>query len=137
MLSRLKNEEKGFTLIELIMVIVILGIIAAVAIPKFLDLAGEAKKAAARGFGGAMTSTIAIKYAGFQLGGPNYTLQDIVTETTFTGGISNDDFVVNADGSLITLDYRNLRFEWDYVRAEGEPGLLTEKEPFGGEIPAE
>ncbi|MBU1006760.1 MAG: prepilin-type N-terminal cleavage/methylation domain-containing protein, partial [Candidatus Omnitrophica bacterium] len=37
------KRSKGFTLIELVMVIVILGILSAIAIPKFVDLASEAK----------------------------------------------------------------------------------------------
>ena len=56
-------NKKGFTLIELIMVIVILGIIAAVAIPKYVDLSGQAKTAAAKGAMGAIRSAIAIQYA--------------------------------------------------------------------------
>ncbi len=47
MKSKVKNNEKGFTLIELIMVIVILGVISAVAIPKFLSLSDSAKLSAA------------------------------------------------------------------------------------------
>lgn len=38
------KKTKGFTLIELVMVIVILGVLAAVALPKFVDLSDEAYK---------------------------------------------------------------------------------------------
>ncbi len=44
---KLRNNQSGFTLIELVMIIVILGILAAVAIPKYQDLSSEAKEAAA------------------------------------------------------------------------------------------
>lgn len=45
-------KQKGFTLIELIVVIVILGILAATALPKFVDLTGDAQKAAVHGLPG-------------------------------------------------------------------------------------
>ncbi len=50
--------KKGFTLIELIMIIVILGILAAVAVPKYFDLQGEAKIAAEKGVVGGVRAGI-------------------------------------------------------------------------------
>lgn len=56
-------KQRGFTLIELVMVIVILGVLAAVAIPKFVDLKTDAVSAATQGVAGALSSAAAINYA--------------------------------------------------------------------------
>lgn len=59
--TRLKY--RGFTLIELVMVIVVLGVLAAVALPKFVDLSSEAMAARAKGVAGALSSGSAGNYS--------------------------------------------------------------------------
>jgi len=56
------KKSKGFTLIELMIVVAIIGILAAVAIPKFADLVNKSKEAAVKGTLGAVRSAISIYY---------------------------------------------------------------------------
>lgn len=63
-----RRKAGGFTLIELVMVIVILGILSAVALPRFVDLGPQASAASAAGVAGAVSSGSAVNLAARKVG---------------------------------------------------------------------
>jgi len=62
-MRKMLKANSGFTLIELVIIIVVLGILAAVAIPKYQDITTEAKESACRGTLANIRSGISIYYA--------------------------------------------------------------------------
>lgn len=62
-MQKINKKQAGFTLIELVMVIVILGILSAFALPRFADLTGNARSASIDGLAGALKSGAAIAHA--------------------------------------------------------------------------
>lgn len=94
----MRNAARGFTLIELVVVITILGILAAFAVPRFLSLDSQARIAALQGLQGSVRSASSLTHSLFLANGGGAVTMEGVT-ITMTNGYPSQ----TATGILATL----------------------------------
>ncbi len=126
MIRMIKNS-RGFTLIELVMVIVILAILAAVAVPRFIDLQGDARISTAKGVAGAISGAANILHAQYILSNTTYMLGTTAgvtadTAVLFNANISgvtvassNGALIIGGGSALITITVGNQPYTMTYT----------------------
>ncbi len=99
-MKKLVRNEEGFTLIEIIAVLVILGIMAAVAIPKFADMQQEARNKAVEGAIAAIKSQATMDYAQYLLENDGDTSWEVTTTGSTYGDFQGGYVATSADGGV-------------------------------------
>lgn len=115
------SKKSGFTLIELVMVIVILGVLAAVALPKFVDLSEQAQAAKLAAVGGAITSATQINRAASIAGSPK--------AVAFATGVAGT--TCNKEALSLVADV-----DWDKIQVSEKSGGTIGCRAAGGRSPS-
>ena len=130
MKQQLHRPNAGFTLIELVVVIVILGILASQAIPTYLSLVDDAKKASAKANLGALRSSVTIYYAykATPMGGESATWPSITlltdNSTVLNGQVPDNPYDTDATkNNVVTGTSRGVvsgtAGGWGYIPTSG------------------
>ena len=111
--QRQNKNQSGFTIIELVMVIVILGILSALALPKFIDLGKDARIASLNAAGGALSSTAAMAHGKYLVTSPvpiSITAEGAVItfSTVAASGYPKADVGFGAAAGLKPSDYTQI-----------------------------
>lgn len=105
------QKQKGFTLIELVVVIVILGILAATAAPKFINLTDDAEEAVFLGISAAFKSGVKQVHLAWLIRGKNQAVQDFIEiSDPLAGGdlsVNSAGYPADTRGTSLTLNSEN------------------------------
>lgn len=104
------RAQKGFTLVELVVVIVILGLLAATALPRFVNLTGDARFASVEGMAGGLRSAVAVtqaKYFSLGISATSVTMADGTSVGVGSSGAAAGVPTATAGGIIAAMRCEN------------------------------
>lgn len=120
------KRQGGFTLIELVVVIVILGILAVTAAPRFLNLQGDARVSALQGLKGAMDGAAGIVYGKAAIQGLEGLAGQSLLDTDGTTILVTTDFgYPSADVTGIVSSVKGLNTDWGWAASSATTLVAT------------
>ncbi|MHA2814505.1 prepilin-type N-terminal cleavage/methylation domain-containing protein [Vibrio campbellii] len=114
------KRQGGFTLIELVVVIVILGILAVTAAPRFLNLQSDARESALQGLKGAMDGASGIVYGKAAIEG-----KEAKASQTLESGVTTDFGYPSADASGLVKAVTGLNEDWAWATQTASGSVST------------
>jgi len=103
------RRGSGYTLIELIALIIVISIVVAIAMPKYLEIKEQASKSVAQGITAALWGAIQMKHAMYLLKQSDYTIKNVVE------GVSVSNVTIGYTGDVIWADVLDKRYTWSYT----------------------
>ena len=128
--STKNRRQKGFTLVELIIIIVILGILAAVAIPRYIDMRAEASDSTAKAILGGLRDAATLVYTN-RIVNTATTPIDMAAVLDQAQVAGYDTYSVSSD--TLTLQISGQQYAYLLVRAgglpTGQPNVMVQGQP--------
>jgi len=125
----MKANQSGFTLIELIVVVALLGILAAVALPRFIDVQDQARLSTVKAISGSYQSAVMLLKAQADVNGTSYSaagLDDIAGYGADTLDINTSGYAVDTGGTNDNvMTAARCVLLWDALLQSGAPGVNT------------